>query len=79
MIAGEGFHPVLVIGGARAQHLLAHRHDPDDLAEEVYHLLGARQVNVTASATNLIEVLVEDLRQPHSSAKQLVLHDGTRL
>jgi len=43
VIAGEGLHPVPVVGGALAQDLLAHHRDADHLAEEVRHLLGPRQ------------------------------------
>ena len=34
MIAGEGFHPGLVVGGALAQDLLVERRDANDLTEE---------------------------------------------
>jgi hypothetical protein len=40
MIAGEGFHPSLVVGGALPEDLLADRGNTDDVAEEVHHLLG---------------------------------------
>ena len=40
MIAGEGFHPGLVVGGALAQDLLADHRNADHLTEEVHHLLG---------------------------------------
>ena len=38
MVAGLGFHPVLIVGGALAQDLLADH--ADDFADEVHHLLG---------------------------------------
>jgi len=43
MIAGEGFHPGLVVGGPLAQDLLADHRNADHLMEEVHNLLrGAR-------------------------------------
>jgi hypothetical protein len=39
MVAGVGFHPVLIVGGALAQDLLANG-NADDFADEVHHLLG---------------------------------------
>ena len=43
MIAGVGFHPGLVVGGASGEDLLVDRGDADDVAEDVHHLLGPRQ------------------------------------
>jgi len=40
MIAGEGFHPVLVVDGALAEDFFAHHGNADDLAEKVHQLLG---------------------------------------
>ena len=42
MIAGKGFHPGLVVGGALAEDLFVDRGDADHVAEEVHHLLGSR-------------------------------------
>src|SRR6202048_318774 len=41
MIASEGLHPVLVVGGPLAQQLFAHHRSADDLAKEEYDLLWA--------------------------------------
>ena len=40
MVAGEDFHPSLVIGGALAEDFFVDRGDTNHVAEEVYHLLG---------------------------------------
>jgi hypothetical protein len=40
MVAGVGLHPVLIVGGALAQDLLADHGNADDFADEVHHLLG---------------------------------------
>src|SRR5262249_50802273 len=63
VIAGEGLDPVLVIGGAPAQHLLAHRRDADDLAEEVNHLLGPRQAAEITMNDNAVEAVIDKNQQ----------------
>src|SRR6201981_1636118 len=40
MIAGEGFHPGLVVGRAPAEDLFVHHRNADHVTEEVQHLLG---------------------------------------
>ena len=42
MIAGVGFHPGLIVGGALAEDVFADHRNADDVAEEVHHLLGPR-------------------------------------
>ena len=42
MIAGEGFYPGLVVGGAPAQDLFVYHRNADHLTEEVHDLLGSR-------------------------------------
>ncbi len=54
-----GFDPVLVIGGAGAQHLLGHRRNADDLTEEVHHLLGPRQAAQITVNDNAVEAVVD--------------------
>src|SRR5215470_19585802 len=63
VIAGEGLDPVLVIDGAPAQHLLAHRRDADDLAEEVHHLLGPRQAAEITMNDNAVEAVIDKDQQ----------------
>jgi hypothetical protein len=63
MIAREGFHPVLVIGGTLAQHLLADRRNPDDLTEEMHHLLGPRQAAEITMNDNAIEAVIDKDQQ----------------
>src|SRR4249919_1189233 len=41
MIAGVGFHPVLVVGCALAQEFLADHGSTDHFTDEVHHLLGS--------------------------------------
>src|SRR5260370_3387736 len=63
VIASEGLDPVVVIGGAPAQHLLAHRRDADDLAEEVHHLLGPRQAAEITMNDNAVEAAIDKDQQ----------------
>src|ERR1700683_5557060 len=58
MITGEGFHPVLVVGGALAQDFLAHHWNAEHLAEEVHHLLGPRQRAEVTVNDNAVEAVV---------------------
>ena len=59
MIAGEGLDPVLVVGGAPAQDLLADHRDADHLAEEVHHLLGPRQAAEITVNDNAVEAVID--------------------
>ena len=68
MIAGEGFHPGLVVGGALAEDLLVDRRDANDLTEEVNHLLGPRQAAEVTVNDNAVETMVDERQQV---AKQL--------
>src|ERR1700756_445742 len=59
MIAGEGFHPGLVVGGPLAEDLLADRRNADHVAEEVHHLLGPRQVAQVTVYDDAVEAVVD--------------------
>ena len=59
MIVGEGLDPVLIIGGAAAQHLFVHRRDADDLTEEVHRLLGPRQAAKITMNDNAVEAVID--------------------
>src|SRR5690348_18149713 len=43
VVAGKSFHPVLVVGGALGEYLLAQDWNSQDLAKEMNHVLGPRQ------------------------------------
>jgi hypothetical protein len=60
MIACVGLHTVLVVGGALAQDLLADHRNADDLVEEVYHPLGARQSAQVAVYDDAVEAVVDE-------------------
>jgi hypothetical protein len=60
MIAGEGFHPGLVVGGALAQDLLADRRNADHVTEEVHHLLGPRQAAEVTVNDNAVKAVVDE-------------------
>jgi hypothetical protein len=60
MIAGVGFHPGLVIGGALAEHLLADGRNADHVAEEVHHLLGPRQAAEVTVNDNAVEAVIDE-------------------
>ena len=63
MIAGEGFHPGLVVGGPLAQDLLADHRNADDLTEEVHDLLRARETAEVAVNDNAVEAVVDEGEQ----------------
>ena len=68
MIACEGFHPVLIVGGALAQDLPADHGNPNDLMEEVHHPLGPRQPAEVAVYDDAVEAVVDEGQQ---AAEQL--------
>ncbi len=68
MIACEGFHPVLVVGGALAQDLPADHGNASDLMEEVHHPLGPRQPAEVAVYDDAVEAVVDEGKQ---AAEQL--------
>src|SRR6185295_3894603 len=59
MIAGEGFHPGLVVGGPLAQDLLTDHWNADHLTEEVHNLLRARETAEVAVNDNAVEAVVD--------------------
>jgi len=63
VIAGKGFHPGLVVGGALAEDLLVDRGDTDHVAEEVHHLLGSRQAAQVTVYDDAIEAVVDEGQQ----------------
>jgi hypothetical protein len=67
MIACEGFHPVLIVGGSLAQDLPA-RGNANDLMEEVHHPLGSRQPAEVAVYDDTVEAVVDEDQQ---AAEQL--------
>jgi len=58
VIASEGVHPVPVIVGTLAEHLLADDRDPQDLPEEMHHLLGPGQTTEIAVNDDAVEAVV---------------------
>jgi len=71
MIAGEGFHPGLVVGSALAEDLLVDRGHADDVAEEVHHLLGPRQAAEITVNDDAVEAV---LNKGQQIAEQLGEH-----
>src|ERR1700745_1029209 len=63
MIAGVGFDPGLVVGGAPAQDLLADRRNTDHVAEEVHHLRGPRQAAEVTVNDNAVKAVVDKSEQ----------------
>ena len=68
MIACEGFHQVLVVGGALAQDLPADHGNASDLMEEVHHPFGPRQPAEVAVYDDAVEAVVDEGKQ---AAEQL--------
>ena len=60
MIAGEGFHPGLVVGGTLPEDLLVDRCDTDHVAEEMHYLLGPRQTAQVTVNDNAVEAVVDE-------------------
>src|SRR6266850_1016765 len=63
MIAGERFHPVLVVGRAPTQHLFVHHRNANHLTEEVNHLLGPRQPAEVTVNDDAVEAVVDEGQQ----------------
>src|SRR5262244_3841519 len=63
MIAGVGFDPGLVVGGALAQDLLADRRNTDHVAEEAHHLRGPRQAAEVTVNHNAVKAMVDESHQ----------------
>jgi hypothetical protein len=63
MIAGEGFHPVLIVGSALAQDFLAHHRNAEHLPEEIHHLLGPRQGAEVTVNDNSVEAVVDERQE----------------
>ena len=58
VIAGEGFHPVPVVGGTSAQHLFAHYRNAQHLTDEVDHLFRPGQAAEVAVDDDAVEAVV---------------------
>ncbi len=63
MVAGESFHPALIVGGALAQDFLAHHRNAEHLPEKVHHLLGPRQGAEVAVNDNAVEAMVDERQE----------------
>ena len=71
-IAGEGFHPGLVVVGALTEHFLVDRRAADDIAEEVDDLLGAGEAIQVAVDNDAVEaVLYKDEKAVEQLGEQL--------
>ena len=58
MVAGKGFHPVVVVPGTLSEHLLAQDWNADHLAKEMNHLPGPRQAAQIAVDDDSVEAVV---------------------
>ena len=68
MIAGESLHPLAVVVGALAEHLLADDRNSQDLSKEMDHLFGPGQAAQVAVNHNAVEAVVYKNQQ---AGKQL--------
>ena len=59
VVAGKGFHPLLVVIGTLSEHLLAQDGNSDHLAKEMNHLLGPRQSAQIAVDDDPVEAVVD--------------------
>ena len=53
----------MVVGGALAQDLFADRRNTDHVAEEVHHLLGARQAAEVTVNDDAVKAVVDESQQ----------------
>jgi hypothetical protein len=61
MVAGEGFHPVLVINGSLAENLPAHDWNAQDFPNKVNHLFGpAEPVQISVDHDPVEAVIYKD-------------------
>src|SRR5215469_3194609 len=58
MVVGVGFHPVLVVAGALAEHFLAHPRQSENLTDKIDHLLGPRPPAQIAVDDDAVETMV---------------------
>jgi hypothetical protein len=58
VVPGIGFHPVLIIVGARAENFFAHHRNPEDLANEMNYLLGPGQPAEVAVEDDAVETVL---------------------
>ena len=58
VIAGEGFHPVLVMVGALTENLFAHNRNAEDLANEMNHLLRSGKSVQIAVDDDTVEAVI---------------------
>ena len=69
MIACEGLHPLLVVGGALARDFLADSADPVQIGEEVYDVLRPGEQRHMAQDDDAVETVVykcqQATKQPH--------------
>jgi hypothetical protein len=63
VVAGKGFHPLLVVIGTLSDHLLAQDGNADHLAKEMNHLLGPIQSAQIAVDDDPIEAVVDKEQQ----------------
>src|SRR5580704_10729354 len=68
VIAGISLDPLLVVASSLREHLLVHHRHPDDLAEEIHHLLRSRQPAQVTADDDSVEAMVYKYKQ---AAKQL--------
>ena len=68
VVAGKGFHPVLVVEGTLGKRILVHDWHTNDLAKEMNHLLRPRQAAQVAVDDDSIEAVV------YSLSLNVVLH-----
>ena len=70
VVAGKGFHPVLVVGGALAEDFLAQDGDTEELAKEMNDLLRSRQAAQVAVDDDSVEAVVDKEQQPAEKLRE---------
>jgi hypothetical protein len=76
VVAGKGFHPVLVVGGALAEDFLAQDGDPEELAKEMNHVLRPRQAAQVTVDDDSVEAVVDKEQQPAEKLREPFHENG---
>jgi hypothetical protein len=86
VIPGEGFDPLIVLGGALAQDLLGDGLNPMHVAEEMYDVFGPRQQRQVTQDDDGVETMIYKTQQAakepyeifHRSSSSLALASTIR-
>src|SRR5262249_48286829 len=70
VVPGKSFHPVLIVIGTLAEHLLTQDWNSEDLAKEMNHLLGPRQSAQVTVDDDSVEPVVSKEHHPPKNLRK---------